>query len=84
MEEKQVGKVTHFFDRISVAVVELSDNLKVGETIHFKSDKTDFTQIIGSMQVEHQNIEEAKMGESIGLKTEQPVRVGDLVYKIVE
>ena len=77
----EVGHVTHFFTRISVAVVELSATLAVGDTILIKGPTTDFEQVVGSMQIEHENIERAEAGQSIGLKTEQRVREEDIVYK---
>jgi GTPase len=77
----EVGRVTHFFTRISVAVVELSATLAVGDTILVKGPTTDFEQVVGSMQIEHENIERAEAGQSIGLKTEQRVREEDIVYK---
>jgi len=77
----EVGHVTHFFTRISVAVVELSATLAVGDTILVKGPTTDFEQVVESMQIEHENIERAEAGQSIGLKTEQRVREEDIVYK---
>jgi GTPase len=77
----EVGHVTHFFTRISVAVIELSATLAVGDTILIKGPTTDFEQVVGSMQIEHENIERAEAGQSIGLKTEQRVREEDIVYK---
>jgi GTPase len=77
----EVGHVTHFFTRISVAVVELSATLAVGDTILIKGPTTDFEQVVGSMQIEHENIERAEAGQSIGLKVEQRVREEDMVYK---
>jgi len=77
----EVGHVTHFFARISVAVVELSATLAVGDTILIKGPTTDFEQVVGSMQIEHENIQRAEAGQSIGLKTEQRVREEDIVYK---
>ncbi|MEM0372433.1 MAG: U32 family peptidase C-terminal domain-containing protein [archaeon] len=81
MAKTPVGKVTHFFNKISVAVVELKGTLRVGDTISIEGPNTNFTQSVGSMQVEHKNIEEAKAGESIGMKVDQPVKAGDLVFK---
>jgi translation elongation factor EF-1alpha len=84
-EEKLIGKVTHFFNKIGVAVLELQkDSLKVGETLHFKGGERDFEQKVDSMQIEHQEVSEAKKGESIGLKVEQAVREGDQVFKVLE
>ncbi|OGZ35781.1 MAG: hypothetical protein A3E90_01425 [Candidatus Portnoybacteria bacterium RIFCSPHIGHO2_12_FULL_40_11] len=85
MEEKLIGKVTHYFTNIGVGVIEITeDNLRVGDSIHIKGATTDFEQKIESMQIEHENVEEAKAGQTIGLKTEQSVRENDQVYKIVE
>lgn len=82
-ERKLVGGVAHFFDRISVAVIKLSANLKEGETIRFEDAQGNgFEQGAGSMQLDRAKIKEAKKGESIGLKTEQPVREGFRVYKV--
>jgi translation elongation factor EF-1alpha len=77
----EVGHVTHFFTKINVAVVELSATLAVGDTILIKGPTTDFEQVVGSMQIEHENIERAEAGQSIGLKVEERVREGDIVYK---
>ena len=78
--EKEIGKVTHFFDKISVAVVELKGKLKVGDKIKIKGAKTDFEQSIDSMQIEHANVKEAKKGDAIGLKVADKVRPNDKVY----
>ena len=85
MEEKLIGKVTHYFTNIGVAVVEItSGNLKVGEKIHIKGATSDFEQPIDSMQIEHESVEAAKKGQAIGLKVEQQAREGDEVFKVVE
>lgn len=83
-EKKLVGKISHFFPKISVAVVELDDELKVGDKISIEGPKTNFEQIVESMQIEHQPVETAKAGQSIGLKVKERVREKDLVYKIAE
>ncbi len=83
--EKLVGKITHFFNKISVAVVKLTDDeLNVGDTIHIKGKTTDFNQQVSSMQIEHQSIEKAKKGDEIGMKVDSPVHENDEVYKVVE
>ena len=81
-EGKLIGKVTHYFSKIGVAVIELSDTLKVGETIRIVGGETDFDQVIESMEIEHQKVEIAKAGDSVGLKVSQKVRDGYKVYKI--
>lgn len=81
-EGKLIGKVSHYFSKIGVAVIDLSDSLKVGDMIRIVGGETNFTQAVESMQSEHQNIEEAKVGDSIGIKVNQKVREGYKVYKI--
>ena len=81
-EEMQVGKVTHYFPKISVAVVEVTDgSIKAGDEIHIKGHTTDFRQKVASMQVEHDKVEVAEPGMSIGMKVDEPVRDHDLVYR---
>ena len=77
----EVGRITHFFSKISVAVVELTAPLVVGDHILVKGPSTDFEQVIESMQIEHQNIPRAEAGQSIGLKMASHVREKDIVYK---
>ena len=83
MDEK-VGRVSHYYSKIGVVIIDLEGALKVGDNISIKGAKTDFTQTVTSMQIEHQNIDEAKAGDSIGLKVDDVVREGDAVYKAVE
>lgn len=80
----EVGRVTHYFSKISVAVVELSAPLAIGDRILIKGATTNFEQVVDSMQIEHKNIERAEAGQAIGLKVIDRVRVNDRVYKIVE
>jgi len=77
----EVGHITHFFSKISVAVIELKAPLAVGDTILIKGPTTDFEQIVESMQIEHKNVQRADAGQSIGLKVAQRVREKDVVYK---
>ncbi len=79
-----MGKITHFFDKISVAVIELSGTLREGDKIRIKGSTTDFEQTVNSMQIEHETIEEANAGQSIGLKVSEKVRPGDEVFLVKE
>lgn len=82
-EGKLIGKITHYFSNISVAVIELADTLKTGETIRIiGGEDTDFTQTVESLEVEHQKVEKAKTGDSVGLKVSEKVREGYRVYKV--
>jgi len=82
-ELQEVGKVTHFFSKISVAVVDLTATLAVGDRIRVRGPTTDFEQTVESMQIEHENVKTAKAGQSIGLKVKERAREKDTVYKVV-
>jgi len=82
IEGKLIGKITHYFGNIGVAVIELSDKLKVGDTIRVVGGETDFNQAVDSMEVEHEKVQEAKKGNAVGLKVDQKVREGYKVYKV--
>jgi len=85
MEDMELGKVTHYFSKIGVAVILVEKGtVNKGDTIHIKGATSDFDQEVDSMQVNHKEVEEAKAGESIGLKVKSPVRENDNVYKVVE
>ncbi len=79
---KEIGKVAHYFANISVAVIELKDTLKTGDTIKVKGATSDFTMKVESMQIDHKKVEEAKKKQSIGLKIPEHAREGDTVYKV--
>ena len=80
----QVGQVTHYFDHINVAVLALTEPLRVGDTVHILGHSTDFKQKVTSLQIEHQPVEEAKPGDDVALKVVEPVREHDVVYRVVE
>ena len=82
VEKKLVGKMSHYFAKIGVGVVELSDELKVGDRISIEGATTNIQQTVDSMQIEHQNVQSAGSGQSIGLKIVERTREGDLVYKL--
>ena len=81
-KEKLIGKIIHYYTNIEVGVVELSNTLNVGDTIHIKGGTTDYEQKVESMQIEHEQVKKAGKGESIGLKVKEKVREEDLVYKV--
>lgn len=82
IEGELVGKITHYYGHIGVAVIELSGALNVGDTIRIVGGEHDFTQQVDSMEVEHQKVQEAKAGDSVGLKAQEKVREGYKVYKV--
>lgn len=83
MAELEVGKITHFFGRVSVGMVEVSETLKVGDTIHIKGNTTDITIPVESMQVEKVSVNEAVKGQTAGVKVPGKVQDGDKVFKVV-
>ncbi len=84
MTDFKVGMVKHYYDKIGVAVLSLDADLGTGDKIKFVRGGEDlFEQKVSSMQVEHEKIESAKKGDIVGMKTDQPVKDGADVYKIV-
>ena len=82
MADVKVGKVTHFYDKIGVAVISILAPIKVGDTIKISGHDKEFTQEVASMQIEHQKIEQANKEQVVGMKVDQPVKENDLVYKV--
>lgn len=82
MADFKVGKVTHYFDKIGVAVVELSDRLSAGDSIKISGKDKEFVMHVSSMQIEHESIQEAKKGDTVGMKVDQAVEEGDQIYKV--
>jgi putative protease len=80
--ETLIGKVTHYYNHISVAVVELSAELKIGDTILFLGHTTDFTQEVTSLEIEHQKIRSAGPQQEVAVKVNEEVSQGDLVYRV--
>lgn len=82
MTGKRVGKVTHYFDHLNVAVLALTESIRVGETLHFLGHSTDFKQQVTSLQIEHKTVEVAKPGEDVAMKVDQRVHPNDAIFKI--
>lgn len=80
---KLIGKITHYFSNIEVAVVDLTAPLKIGETIRIVGgQETDFEQEVSSMQIDHKEVKSAKKGDSVGMKVKEKVHEGYKVFKI--
>ena len=77
----KIGDVIHYYTNVEVAVVELTGKLKAGDRIMIKGATTDFTQLVKSIQIDHDQVTEAKSGDSIGLEVEYRVREGDKVFR---
>lgn len=77
----QIGKVTHFYDKLGVAIVEVKNQpLKVGDRVKISGHDSEFFQEVSSLQVEHEKVTEVPVGETAGMKVDQPVKAGDMVY----
>jgi translation initiation factor IF-2 len=84
-DEVKIGQVSHYFGKIQVAAIELTEGgLSVGETIHIKGHTSDFMQEIDSMQIDKASVERAEKGQSIGIRVKEHARVGDEVFKVTE
>jgi putative protease len=82
--EKRIGKVTHYYGRIGVAVLELEDGLKVGDTVHITGRRTDFVQQVSSMEIEHRKMQAVGAGADVALKVNEEVREGDEIYRVTQ
>lgn len=81
---ERIGEVIHYYGKINVAVLRLSQSLKIGDSVHFLGRHTDFQQKITSMEIEHQAVSEVKAKKEVAVKVDQRVRRGDTVFRITE
>ena len=85
MKEQEIGYVSKYFGQIKVAAIEITaGKLSVGETIHIKGHTTDMNVDVGSIQIEHESVDSANKGDSIGLKVSGTARRKDKVFKLSE
>lgn len=82
--EVQIGRITHFYSHLNVAVLELTDRLKLGEMIHIFGHTTDFVQKVTSMEVDHHRVGVVEPGDNVALKVVEPVRVHDAIYRVTK
>ena len=83
MEKKLIGQISHYYGKLGVAVVDLTDIMKVGDKISIEGPSTNLEQVVDSLQIEHKNVQAAKKGQSIGMKVAGTVREKDNVYRVV-
>jgi len=81
-DKQLIGKVSHYFTKIGVAVIDLEAPLVKGDKISIEGATTNFEQKVDSMQIEHKDVDKAKKGDSVGMKVKDRVRGGDNVYKV--
>lgn len=82
MAEVKIGTVNHYYDRISVAVVDLTGPLRLGDTVAFSGKHTYFGQQVTSMQIDHKEIEAAQAGQEVAIKVVDRVRAGDTISRV--
>ena len=82
MAGKQIGTITHYFDHLSVAVLNLKDKLRVGDTVLIQGHSAEFEQTIDSMQIDHKPVEQAKPGDDVAVKVSQKVHPNAKVFKV--
>jgi translation elongation factor EF-1alpha len=84
VSEQLVGSVTHFFGKAGVIALEITGGgLELGDTIHVTGHLTDFTETVGSMQIEHDQVTVVKSGDLVGIKVAGRARPGDDVYRVL-
>jgi translation elongation factor EF-1alpha len=83
MQEKEIGHVMDYFTHVGVVAIELTDELAIGNIVHFFGHTTDFTQKVESIQIEHHNVTRAKAGDKVGIRVNERVRQHDKVYKVL-
>jgi len=85
MAEEEVGVVVGFFAKPSVAALKVTKgSIKKGDILMYKGHTTDFTEEVKSLQIDNQPVDEARVGDMIGIKVEERVREKDAVYKVVD
>ena len=82
MAEEKIGKITHYFGNISVGIIGLSQDLKLGDKIKIKGAHGEIEQTVDSMQIDRQDVSEGKVGQEVGVKVSGKIREGDEVFKI--
>ncbi len=80
-QETEIGSVMTYYNNIGVAAIELTGNVKVGDTIIIRGYTTDVEHVIDSMEIDHKSVQEAKSGDEIGIKVASKLRKKDRVYK---
>jgi len=85
MAEEEVGLVDKFFAKPSVAAIKVTKGtIKKGDVLMYKGHTTDFSEPVSSMEMDNESIDEAKVGDLIGIKVKDRVRENDVVYKVVD
>jgi putative protease len=85
MAEEEIGVVVKFFSKPSVAAIDITKgSIKKGDTLMYKGHTTDFTEEVASIEIDNQSVDEANIGDMIGIQVKERVRENDIVYKVVD
>jgi putative protease len=82
--DKKIGKITHYYDKIGVAVIEVARPLKVGDMIKISGHDKEFNQTVSSLQLEHTPVQKIAKGQAGAMKIDQPVKEGDVIYLVTK
>lgn len=82
-QEKEVGKVSHYFGHVGVMAVDLTEDVHLGDLLHIKGHSEDFTLIVDSLQIEHEPVLQALPGDSVGIRVAKKVHPGDTVFRVL-
>jgi putative protease len=85
MPDEAVGMIVKFFAKPSVAAIEITNgSIKTGDLLRYKGHTTDFTEEVTSMEIDNQQVDEAKVGDLVGIKVKERVRENDKVYRVMD
>jgi translation elongation factor EF-1alpha len=82
--EVEIGRITHYYNHLNVAVMQLKGTLKLGDKIHILGHMSDFTQRVASIEVDHHPVDWVKPGDHVAIKVIEPVHEHDMVFRVVE
>lgn len=83
MEEREIGRIRDYFAHVGVVAIELDEELRVGDMLHFVGHTTDFMEEVKSIEIEHHTVDHANPGDNVGVRVHQRVRHHDKVYKVI-
>jgi len=84
MADQEVGKVVHYYDKATVAVVKLSQGIRKGDALKFVKGDSEFELKADSLQLDHKPVDEGKAGEEIAVKVPSPAKEGAVVFRMAK
>lgn len=82
MADKQIGTVSHYFNKLGVAALTLTGNLVIGDKVKISGKESEVIQTVSSMQIDLEPVEKAKKGDDVAIKVDEPVKEGWKVYRV--